>query len=198
MVESWMVSHVLGQSGVVLFLEDVEQSPWMLQFVSTQCMFSDHHRYVRESQTWQRRIGGSFLWHFGFLTSSLWCAPLFESDVIVNYCTSTSLVKSNFVNFFRGYIWKYEGTKKSKIAKMMSHPWNTNFWGNEDESSKQKCIFFMSRRAVQIKGVDPEETNTLLHNQLAKIALNVCSIFLRKLCATLQWAASPRFLKNPP
>jgi hypothetical protein len=32
------------------------------------------------------------------------------------------LVKSNFVDFRRGYILKYEGTKKSKIAKMMLHP----------------------------------------------------------------------------
>jgi hypothetical protein len=36
----------------------------------------------------------------------------------LNYCTSTSLVKSDFVNFGRGYILKYKGTKKSKIAKM--------------------------------------------------------------------------------
>ena len=45
-----------------------------------------------------------------------------------------------------------------------------------NEASK-KCIFFMTRRASQIKGVDPEETNTSSHNQLAKIAFNVCIIF---------------------
>ncbi len=39
-------------------------------------------------------------------------------DETLNYCTSTSLVKSNFVDFRRGYILKYEGTKKSKLAKM--------------------------------------------------------------------------------
>jgi hypothetical protein len=39
-------------------------------------------------------------------------------DEALNYCTSTSLVKSDFVDFCRGYILKYEGTKKSKIAKM--------------------------------------------------------------------------------
>ena len=43
--------------------------------------------------------------------------------------------------------------------------------------ASKKCIFIMTRRAAQIKGVDPEETNTLFHNQLAKIAFNVCSIF---------------------
>ena len=36
----------------------------------------------------------------------------------LNYCTSTSLVKSDFVDFRRGYILRSEGTKKGKIAKV--------------------------------------------------------------------------------
>jgi hypothetical protein len=40
------------------------------------------------------------------------------NEAALNNCTSTSLVKSNFVNFRRGCILKYKGTQKSKIAKM--------------------------------------------------------------------------------
>ena len=36
----------------------------------------------------------------------------------LNYCTSTSLVKSKFVGFRRGYVLRYEGTKKQRLAKM--------------------------------------------------------------------------------
>ena len=36
----------------------------------------------------------------------------------LDYCTSTSVVKSKFVKFRRGYILRYEGTKKQKLARM--------------------------------------------------------------------------------
>jgi hypothetical protein len=39
-------------------------------------------------------------------------------DEALNYCTSTPLVKSEFVNFRRGYMFRYEGQRKQKLAKM--------------------------------------------------------------------------------
>ena len=42
--------------------------------------------------------------------------PLCEEAL--NYCTSTALVKSEFVRFRRGYIFQYEGQRKEKLAKM--------------------------------------------------------------------------------
>jgi hypothetical protein len=39
-------------------------------------------------------------------------------DEALNYCTSTALVKSEFVGFRRGYIFRYEGQRKQKLAKM--------------------------------------------------------------------------------
>jgi hypothetical protein len=36
----------------------------------------------------------------------------------LDYCTSTALVKSEFVRFRRGYIFRYEGQKKQKLARM--------------------------------------------------------------------------------
>ena len=42
--------------------------------------------------------------------------PLCEEAL--NYCTSTALVKSEFVRFRRGYIFRYEGQRKEKLAKM--------------------------------------------------------------------------------
>ncbi len=36
----------------------------------------------------------------------------------LNYCTSTALVKSEFVRFRRGNIFQYEGQQKEKLAKM--------------------------------------------------------------------------------
>ena len=39
-------------------------------------------------------------------------------DEALNYCTSTPLVQSTFVEFRRGYIFQYEGKRKQKLAKM--------------------------------------------------------------------------------
>jgi hypothetical protein len=39
-------------------------------------------------------------------------------DEALNYCTSTALVKSTFIEFWRGYIFRYEGQKKQKLARM--------------------------------------------------------------------------------
>jgi hypothetical protein len=39
-------------------------------------------------------------------------------DDALNYCTSTTLVKSTFVDFRRGYIFRYDGQKKAKLTKM--------------------------------------------------------------------------------
>ena len=36
----------------------------------------------------------------------------------LNYCTSTALVKSTFVEFRRGYMFQYEGQRKERLAKM--------------------------------------------------------------------------------
>ena len=56
--------------------------------------------------------------HGGFIYDANETIALPLCDEALNYCTSTLLVKSNFVKFRRGYILKYEGTKKGKIAKM--------------------------------------------------------------------------------
>ncbi len=39
-------------------------------------------------------------------------------DKALNYCTSTPLVKSSFIEFWRVYIFQYEGQKKQKLARM--------------------------------------------------------------------------------
>jgi hypothetical protein len=56
--------------------------------------------------------------HGGFVFDANETIALPLCNEALNYCTSTSLVKSEFVDFRRGYILKYEGTKKSRIAKM--------------------------------------------------------------------------------
>ena len=39
-------------------------------------------------------------------------------DEALNYCTSTALVKSAFIEFRRENIFRYEGQKKQKLARM--------------------------------------------------------------------------------
>ncbi len=39
-------------------------------------------------------------------------------DKALNYCTSTALVESTFIEFRRGYIFRYGGQKKQKLARM--------------------------------------------------------------------------------
>ncbi len=56
--------------------------------------------------------------HGGFIYDANETIALPLCDEALNYCTSTLLVKSDFVDFRRGYILKYKGTKKSKLAKM--------------------------------------------------------------------------------
>jgi hypothetical protein len=56
--------------------------------------------------------------HGGFVFDANETIALPLCNEALNYCTSTSLVKSEFVDFRRGYILKYEGTKKSRTAKM--------------------------------------------------------------------------------
>jgi hypothetical protein len=51
--------------------------------------------------------------HGGFIYDANETIALPICDEALNYCTSTLLVKSDFVDFRRGYILKYEGTKKS-------------------------------------------------------------------------------------
>jgi hypothetical protein len=38
-------------------------------------------------------------------------------DKALNYCTSTALVKSIFIGW-RGYVFRYEGQEKQKLARM--------------------------------------------------------------------------------
>lgn len=56
--------------------------------------------------------------HGGYVydANEIFALPL--CDEALNYCTSTALVKSEFVGFRRGYIFRYEGQRKQKLAKM--------------------------------------------------------------------------------
>ncbi len=46
----------------------------------------------------------------------------------LNYCTSTPLVKSTFIEFWRGYIFRYEGQKLQKRARMTLQIEGTIYW----------------------------------------------------------------------
>jgi hypothetical protein len=56
--------------------------------------------------------------HGGFVydANEVKAIPLCEEAL--NYCTSTPLVKSEFVGFRRGYIFRYEGQRQQRIEKM--------------------------------------------------------------------------------
>ena len=56
--------------------------------------------------------------HGGFVYDANEIVALPLCTEALNYCTSTALVKSSFVDFRRGYIFQYEGERKAKLAKM--------------------------------------------------------------------------------
>ena len=56
--------------------------------------------------------------HGGYVYDANEAFALPLCDEALNYCTSTPLVQSTFVEFRRGYIFRYEGKRKQKLAKM--------------------------------------------------------------------------------
>ena len=56
--------------------------------------------------------------HGGFVYDANEVKALPLCEEALNYCTSTPLVKSEFVGFRRGYIFRYEGQRQQRIDKM--------------------------------------------------------------------------------